>query len=103
MIAIERVATFIEDGAIIISTVGTGSNLKPVATTKTYTVVVERDLESGWLIAEVPALPGCITQAPDRFALLRNVREAIQSYRLATPDDEPLTDYYQTWRVEVNG
>jgi len=26
---------------------------------RTYTVVVERDLDSGWLIASVPELPGC--------------------------------------------
>ena len=29
-----------------------------------FTVVIERDPESGWLIGSVSELPGCYTQAP---------------------------------------
>ena len=29
----------------------------------TYTIVVEKDPESGWLVGEVVELPGCYTQA----------------------------------------
>ena len=32
---------------------------------RAYTIVVERDPESQWLVGEVVELPGCYTQAPD--------------------------------------
>lgn len=32
---------------------------------KTFTVVIEKDPESGWLVGEVVELPGCYSQAPD--------------------------------------
>ncbi|GAI42291.1 unnamed protein product, partial [marine sediment metagenome] len=32
---------------------------------RSYTVVVERDTESTWLVGEVVELPGCYTQAPN--------------------------------------
>jgi len=51
-----------------------------MATTKTFTAIVERDPESGWLIGEVTELPGCYTQAPDLPALEINLREAIAVY-----------------------
>jgi len=57
-----------------------------------YTVVVERDPESKWLVGEVVELPGCYTQAPDLPTLESNVREAITAY---------LPDFVGTWRVEV--
>ena len=44
-----------------------------------YTVVIERD-EEGYLVASVPALPGCHTQARSMDDLLERTREAIQLY-----------------------
>ena len=32
---------------------------------KEFTVIVEKDPESGWLVGEVVELAGCYTQAPD--------------------------------------
>ena len=52
-----------------------------------FTVVIERDLESGWLVGSVAELPGCYTQAPDLAGLERNMREAIQVF-LATVGEE---------------
>ncbi len=49
---------------------------------RTFTVIVERDHESGWLVGEVTELPGCYTQAPDLPALENNIREAIRGYLL---------------------
>jgi predicted RNase H-like HicB family nuclease len=49
-----------------------------------YTVVIERDPESKWLVGEVVELPGCYTQAPDLPSLESNIREAISVY-LKTP------------------
>lgn len=42
-----------------------------------FTVVIERD-EEGYLVASVPSLPGCHTQARSFDELLSRVREAIR-------------------------
>jgi len=47
---------------------------------RSFTVIVERDPESQWLVGEVVELPGCYTQAPDLPALKKNLEEAIQLY-----------------------
>jgi predicted RNase H-like HicB family nuclease len=44
-----------------------------------YRVQIEQD-EDGVYIAQVPALPGCITQGTTRSEALANAREAIQAY-----------------------
>ena len=41
-----------------------------------FTVVIEKD-ESGYLVATVPALRGCHTQAKSLDTLLKRAREAI--------------------------
>ena len=66
-----------------------------------FTVVVERDPESGWLVGEVVELPGCYTQAPDLPSLEGNIREAIEVYLQTADADEPRPDFVGTWRVEV--
>ena len=45
-----------------------------------YTMLVERDVDSGWLVGEVAELPGCYTQAPDWARLETNMREAIGAW-----------------------
>lgn len=44
-----------------------------------YRVFIEQD-ENGVFIAEVPALPGCISQGNTRKQALRNIQEAITVY-----------------------
>jgi predicted RNase H-like HicB family nuclease len=39
--------------------------------------VVLRPGEDGWLVAECPVLPGCVSQGKTRDEALANVREAI--------------------------
>ena len=36
--------------------------------------------EDGFWVAEVPSLPGCVSQGETREDALRNVRDAIQGY-----------------------
>jgi predicted RNase H-like HicB family nuclease len=72
-----------------------------MAMKRTFTVVVERDPESQWLVGEVVELAGCYTQAPDLPTLEANVQEAIQVYLETVEPDEPLPDFVGTWRVEV--
>jgi len=69
---------------------------------KSYTVVVERDPESTWLVGEVVELPGCYTQAPNLPSLELNIQEAISAYLKTSQPEEPLPDFIGTWRVEVS-
>lgn len=68
---------------------------------RSFTVVVERDPDSQWLIGEVVELPGCYTQAPDLPTLQANVQEAIEAYLETLDHEEPTPDFVGTWRVEV--
>jgi predicted RNase H-like HicB family nuclease len=36
--------------------------------------------EDGWVVAECPALPGCVSQGRDEQEALDNVREAITAW-----------------------
>ena len=66
-----------------------------------FTIVVERDPESGWLVGVVAELPGCYTQAPDLPTLEKNITEAIQGYLKSADKDEPIAEFMGTWTVEV--
>ena len=68
---------------------------------RSFTIVVERDPESNWLVGEVVELPGCYTQAPDLPTLEANIQEAIQVYLETVQPEEPLPAFVGTWRVEV--
>ena len=69
---------------------------------KTFTVVIEKDPESGWLVGEVVELPGCYSQAPDIAGLEANIQEAIKAYLGAGIWEEPLSSFVGTWQVEVS-
>ena len=69
---------------------------------RTFTVVVERDPDSRWLVGEVVELPGCYTQAPDLTSLETNIQEAIKVYLETSDPDESSPDFVGTWRVEVS-
>jgi len=36
--------------------------------------------EDGWIVAECPALPGCVSQGRDEKEALENIREAITGW-----------------------
>ena len=36
--------------------------------------------EDGWLVAECPALPGCVSQGRDEKEALENIKEAITAW-----------------------
>ncbi len=70
-----------------------------------FTVLVERDPDSNWLIGEVVELPGCYTQAPDINALEENIKEAIGAYLSASDGDnaeDVLPIYVGTLNIEVD-
>lgn len=63
-----------------------------------FTIEVERDEDSGWLVAEVLELPGCYTQAPDMPTLHANVYEAISAYLQVTePGEQMPTTFIEVW------
>ncbi len=44
-----------------------------------FHVNVEKD-EDGWMVAECPALPGCVSQGIDEQEALANIKEAIEAW-----------------------
>jgi predicted RNase H-like HicB family nuclease len=44
-----------------------------------FNVVLTAD-EDGWFIAEVPELPGCLSQGETREAAMHNIRDAIRGW-----------------------
>ena len=36
--------------------------------------------EDGWMVAECPALPGCVSQGKDEQEAIENIKEAIQAW-----------------------
>jgi predicted RNase H-like HicB family nuclease len=44
-----------------------------------YHVTLEK-AEHGWIVAECPELPGCVSQGRDEKEALENIREAITGW-----------------------
>ncbi|HJY62993.1 MAG TPA: type II toxin-antitoxin system HicB family antitoxin [Ignavibacteria bacterium] len=44
-----------------------------------YRILIEQD-EDGVFVAEVPSLPGCISQGSTRTEAVHNIKEAIEGY-----------------------
>jgi len=69
-----------------------------------FTIIIERDPESGWLVGSVAELPGCYSQAATLAVLESNMREAIQVY-LETMDEQeaqgPFPVFVGLQRLEV--
>jgi len=54
-----------------------------------FHVVLKPD-EDGWIVAECPALPGCVTQGKDEREALANIKEAIMAWLWA--EDQKAAD-----------
>ncbi len=58
--------------------------------------------EDGWIIAECPCLPGCVTQGRTRAEALANLREAIALNLESLPADQaPVASRYEFAEVSV--
>jgi predicted RNase H-like HicB family nuclease len=44
-----------------------------------FHIVLERS-EDGWIVAECPALPGCVSQGKDEDEAIENIKEAITAW-----------------------
>ena len=47
---------------------------------RTYTIVLDPDLEEGGYTVIVPALPGCVTQGDTEVQCVERAKEAIEAY-----------------------
>lgn len=66
-----------------------------------YRVLIEQD-EDGVFVAEVPALPGCISQGRTRMEATDNIKEAIALYlESLSANDEPVPPPITEELVEV--
>jgi antitoxin HicB len=60
---------------------------------RTYTIILEQDLEEGGYTVTVPALPGCITQGETVEECLERAREAIEGFiESLKADGEPVPE-----------
>lgn len=66
-----------------------------------YRILFQQD-EDGVFVAEVPALPGCLSQGRTRAEALKNVQEAIAVYlESLKAHDEPIPPSIDEEVVEV--
>jgi len=42
--------------------------------------IILEHAEDGWIVAECPALPGCVSQGKDETEALENIKEAIAAW-----------------------
>lgn len=67
-----------------------------------YRVLLQKD-EDGIFVAEVPSLPGCISQGTTRKEALKNIQEAIELYiESLIEHNEPIPPSIDEEVVEVN-
>jgi len=57
--------------------------------------------EDGYIVAECPSLPGCISQGKTRTQALENIREAISLYIKTLVEDGELVPEERVEMVEV--
>lgn len=66
-----------------------------------YRVLIEQD-EDGVFVAEVPSLPGCISQGSTRAEAVSNIHEAIEVYlESLKAHDEPIPPPIEEELVDV--
>ncbi|MEI6816672.1 MAG: type II toxin-antitoxin system HicB family antitoxin [Bacteroidota bacterium] len=72
-----------------------------------FEVIIEQD-ETGYFVAEVPALPGCFTQGKTVEEATVNIKEAIEGWlevmneKSIKERTEPLTGNHPLQRIQVN-
>jgi len=56
--------------------------------------------EDGWIVAECPALPGCVSQGKDELEALSNIKEAIAAW-LWAEDQKAASQLHHTDQPEI--
>ena len=73
------------------------ATLQEMTNDRVFTVVVERDPDTGWLGGGVVELPGCYAQAPDMAALCKALKKEIAAQ---LGQGGPAADFVGTWKIE---
>jgi predicted RNase H-like HicB family nuclease len=66
-----------------------------------FNVVIERD-EDGYLVASVPGLRGCYTQAKSQDVLMKRIKEAIALALEVQGEASPAQEFVGVQRVRVS-
>ncbi|MDR4503908.1 MAG: type II toxin-antitoxin system HicB family antitoxin [Candidatus Scalindua sp.] len=64
-----------------------------------HQVIIEQD-ENGYFVAEVPALPGCLSQGIDQEEALANIKESIEGWLEVMESRQPF-DYTKSDEVAL--
>ncbi|MBZ0256365.1 type II toxin-antitoxin system HicB family antitoxin [bacterium] len=68
-----------------------------------YRVLIEQD-EDGIYVAEVPSLPGCISQGATRQEALSNIKDAMTGYiESLKKHNEPIPPAINEELIEIDG
>lgn len=59
-----------------------------------FHIALEKD-EDGWIVAECPALPGCVSQGKTEQEAMSNIKEAIEAW-LWAEDQKALSQWHST-------
>ena len=70
------------------------------AKVREFNVIIERDSE-GWLVASVPELRGCHTQAKSLDLVMKRIREAIEACLEVESDIEGSPEFVGVQRVRI--
>ena len=65
-----------------------------------FNVIIEKDSE-GYLVASVPSLPGCHTQAKSLDRLMERIQEAIELYLEVEGDLAESLDFVGVQRISI--
>jgi predicted RNase H-like HicB family nuclease len=57
--------------------------------------ILLEEAEDGWIVAECPALPGCVSQGQDEQEAINNIKEAIEAW-LWAEDQKALLQSHMT-------
>jgi predicted RNase H-like HicB family nuclease len=57
--------------------------------------ILLEEAEDGWIVAECPALPGCVSQGQDEQEAINNIKEAIEAW-LWAEDQKALLKSHMT-------
>lgn len=69
---------------------------------RTFTLVVQRDHETGWLSGAVAELPRIYSRAPDLVTLERLITEAIMDHLKAMDQDARYSEIMEPWTLEIS-
>jgi len=59
------------------------------------------EAEDGWIVAECPALPGCVSQGVDEKDALENIKESITAWLWAEDQKAMQNGAYSSEKVPI--